>query len=189
MNEPLTYSPSDARALAGLALVLLAFWGGLFLYVVHSAMPYNPVALPFEQYFATRTWAPEGWGFFTRDPREERVSFFVRDARGNWTSASLAPHARARNVFGLNRKSRAQGIEAGMLLTTIPESDWTTCRQSAEACLAAAPVVATMTNTSPQPTLCGEVGLLLRKPLPWAWTRSKSRLTMPARIARIHTSC
>jgi antimicrobial peptide system SdpA family protein len=174
------------RVLGLLAVALVGSWSIVVLYVVHAALPFNPIRLPLEG--SLRYFAPEGWAFFTRDPREERFDVFVRRA-GVWTEALTSPHSRASNWFGLNRRSTAQGIEIGLLLADLPKASWQGCRAEAPECLAKKPPEHPIRNVSPEPTLCGEVGISLQKPVPWAWSRSPKRVIMPSRVARLRITC
>lgn len=80
-------------------------------------------------------------------------------------------------------------MEIGRLLQRLPKAGWQTCKERPEACLVRIPKALTVKNTSPNPTLCGEVGLGLQKPVPWAWRASAHRITMPSRVTRLEVQC
>jgi len=185
-------SEGDARELERLgafALVLGSVWLIVAAYAVHSALPPNPIALPFEQWAHVPFWAPEGWALFTRDPRKEDLLLYVRTG-DRWISASMAPHARPGNAFGLNRASRAQRVEADLLVTQLPATAWQPCQEDPIRCLEKAPLAAALPNLSPPPTLCGSVGIALQAPLPWKlWRTSGNTMTMPSRVARLDVGC
>lgn len=181
--------PRDLRWLGLSALSLGAVWLIVSVYAVHAALPSNPISLPFENQISVRSWLPQGWGLFTKDPRQERMFMFGRQDDGRWNSLSLAPLARASNAFGLNRASRAQGVEADRLFVKLANKDWRACQDEPVRCLEMASVVATLHNVSPRPTLCGDVGLVLQPPVPWAWSRSGSKIVMPSRVARLKVGC
>lgn len=178
-------------ALGIVAAVLAVGWSVLGLYVAHTQMPPNALELPFEEQVRpiARILAPEGWNFFTRNPREERALPFTRRADGAWVSAHAGPHAQPRYAFGLNRVSRAQGVEIGLLLGGISNSAWETCQGTISMCLASAGPPLHLRNVSPAATLCGDVGLALQEPLPWAWIESRDEVTMPSRFARLEVTC
>ncbi len=89
-------------------------WTLSLVYVLHAAIPFNPIGLPGEAELGMRSLLPQGWRFFTKDPQELRL-FYHRLTASGWQSAMLAPHAEPRNKFGLDRRSRAQGVEAASL--------------------------------------------------------------------------
>lgn len=178
-------------ALGAFSLSLMLGWGVLFAYSVHAALPSNPIKLPAEMSVQPNVWMPQGWKFFTRDPREEEISVFVRDAEGRWVSGLRGANASPRNFFGLSRATRAQGIELGLLTTaagTIKDA-WQPCRDRLEACVERSQLVGEVTNITPDPTLCGEVGLTLQEPVPWNWSRSKRKVTMPSKAMRVNVIC
>src|SRR5215218_8664142 len=107
------------RTLGALTVMVWLSWACVAAYAVHTVFPFNPLHLPGAKTISARTWIPEGWGFFTRDPREERLLLFRRTEGGAWVSASLGPAARRANFFGMNRYFRAQGIEVGLLLASV----------------------------------------------------------------------
>lgn len=178
----------QAAVLGLFTAALAAGWIALFAYGATLALPFNPVRLPGVAQLQTRIWFPQGWGFFTRDPREEDIIVHVRDAAGTWQPAGLGPNSRPRYLLGLDRAARAQGVELGLLMAELPTKAWQPCaREDAGTCLEALPVAATVTNPTPRPSLCGAVGVVLRPPVPWAWARS--RRWMPARAARLEVQC
>jgi len=176
------------RGLGTFAVGLAAFWAVLALYVVHAALPYNPLQLPYAHALRTQVWAPEGWAFFTRDPREPRPYLYRLEGR-EWASASLGPHARPSNAFGMNRRARAQGVELGLLLENVSVRSWEKCETEPMGCLGRAPAAARVANGSPRPSLCGTIGVVRQPPVPWAWARAPKPVVMPSNVIRLEVSC
>jgi antimicrobial peptide system SdpA family protein len=174
--------------LGGITIALGLAWMVAIGYALYPALPYSPIRLPFAREAMSILWAPQGWAFFTRDPREEKVTYYVR-TDFVWQSAMLAPHGRLSNVGGLRRKSRSQGVEMALLIHEIPEADWQNCTASLQECLGKLPKGRAVHNISPAPTLCGTVAIVLQKPVPWAWARSSRPVTMPFRILPLEVSC
>jgi antimicrobial peptide system SdpA family protein len=133
---------------------------------------------------------PEGWSFFTRDPREADPEPFIREPGGGWRRVLQRGRGGIVGLLGLDRASRGQGVEMGLLTGPVPRHRWTRCDRGAwSSCLSAAPVLAEVVNPSPQPTLCGNVAIVFRRPVPWAWARSVNLDQMPAEIVRLRVSC
>jgi len=66
---------------------------------------------------------PEGWGFFTKNPRDEKkVLYQVLPDK----SLRLATYKNSApdNCFGFSRRSRRASLEFGRLMSTITEADW-----------------------------------------------------------------
>jgi antimicrobial peptide system SdpA family protein len=189
-DESLTPPAAVLRKTAALSIVLTLIWGTIFAYALHAALPPTALKLPFEEKLNIRYFTPEGWAFFTRNAREDRYYLYRLNAEGRWESALMAPHHRPSNIFGLDRKSRAQGVEMGMLSVQVDAKEWKECRSTHAECLASAPILRTVTNKSPRPTLCGEIGLVTQPPVPWAWASTLERpVTMPLKAARLTVNC
>lgn len=186
-ESPPAPEATDA-ALGGIALVVVFAWIVAIGYAIYPALPYSPIRLPFAEMAQTLLWAPQGWSFFTRDPREEKQTLYVRHG-STWESALIAPHDRLSNLAGLRRKSRAQGVEMALLVNGLPNDAWHPCTASVQECLAQLPPGLAVHNTSPAPTLCGTVAVVLQKPVPWAWAHSAHPVTMPSRILSLEVSC
>lgn len=164
----------------------LLFWGVFFLYSFHAALPANPIRLPFAEAVDIRTMAPQGWAFFTRDPREADID--VRAAEAAWTSL-LHPNNSTFSLLGASRDARAQRIELGMLSTRIPSAKWVRCKGDPAICLEESRVVLHLENDYPIPTLCGDLGFVKAPPVPWAWSGTERSIHMPSKISRVTVSC
>jgi antimicrobial peptide system SdpA family protein len=158
------------------------------LYCVYPALPYSSVRLPGANAVNRLVLAPQGWAFFTRSPREERQWVYGRDLDG-WKRVMKGPHARLSNDLGLDRGSRAQGVEIAMLMSTAPSRAWQACEGAVPACLARLPRGTDVRNPSPNPTLCGTVAIVQREPVPWAWLNSPAPVQMPSRLLPLEVSC
>lgn len=171
-----------------LFLLLLA-WAAIAALAVYPSLPDGPLNLEPEDKDGlptVRLILPEGWNFFTRNPREQDILLFQKK-RSTWKSAIRGPHGRPSNLFGLDRSSRSQGLEYAMLLRQI--SSWEECGGAIPRCLDTVAVADTLINPSPQATLCGAVGFARREPIPWAWSRSSDTIHMPSKVARASVRC
>jgi antimicrobial peptide system SdpA family protein len=178
------------RVFGSAAIALSVFWGVVTFYVLHQMMPFNAVDLPGEHQVQARVWAPQGWKFFTRNPREDWLLPFHRGPDGEWTTASLGPNGRLDAYFGISRRPRAQGIEIGLLLYKLHKGIWNACNGDPTYCLEHSPIKATLHNRSPNPTLCGVIGFVHQRQVPWAWdARGVAPAFMPSRIAKFEVKC
>lgn len=167
---------------------LVGLWLFLAFYVVHAALPHNSVRLPFEGQLHAYVITPEGWGFFTGNPRQDRAYFFWK-GRNGWTSAARGPDGRASNLFGLSRNARGQGVEFASLLSQLPRGSLQTCQGDPLSCLSRITRPIAVKNPLFYKTLCGEVGLVTQPPIPWAWRRSKEKIVMPSQVVLLDVSC
>lgn len=177
--------------LLGIAFVTVCvFWIWLFVYSIHAAMPFNPIELPFADNIRIRIFMPQGWKFFTRSPREDDTKLYKKGYGEEWKPI-LRPNGSPANSFGLDRVGRSQGVEMGLLMVSIREikSEWSECKESLEACSEKAFSNGIIMNSSPNPTICGEVVFIQQPPVPWAWSLSKKEVIMPSKVNKVHVLC
>jgi antimicrobial peptide system SdpA family protein len=170
------------------AVGLAACWLLVGVYVVDAAVPPNVVRLPLEKRIWARVWMPQGWAFFTRNPREERLLLFMKVGGTEWVSLRRGPYFGMSSQLGFSRVARARGIEAGLLQSTLKAHVWQECRDDVHTCLDRFGPPVVLDNPSPVPLLCGEIALALRKPVPWAWTRD-FRGNMPSKVVKLRVRC
>jgi antimicrobial peptide system SdpA family protein len=114
---------------------------------------------------------PEGWSFFTKSPREAFVVAFDEDG----LELGTAPNAQPRWAFGLNRTSRLGGIDVDRVIEKLDRDAWRPCH-------GAATVSACSADLKPQrvrikdatQSLCGNVILARKEPVPWAFRGTKA---------------
>jgi antimicrobial peptide system SdpA family protein len=176
----------------GLALVLVAtVWLAIIVVVAHRSLPHNPVRLPVGTVvlqFIGAT-APQGWAFFTRNPREPTTLMYRRAPDGQWKKASIGPTSRPAYLFGLDRSARAQALEMGWIFQNMTFEEWVPCDEIPEQCLQRFQIQHSITNEIPSPTLCGAIGFARVPPVPWAWRRSLETITMPSKVVAVQMSC
>ncbi|MER5938257.1 SdpA family antimicrobial peptide system protein [Streptomyces sp. NPDC001928] len=168
-----------------------AVWAVVIAYAVQEHLPRNVISLPAQEKVkhTVVNLAPQGWAFFTKSPRDLEVIPFKK-APGDWQPLSLAPHASPRNAFGLDRESRAQGVEIAMVLSAAQKDDWRECSDDRQRCLKSFGAPARhVENRSPDPTLCGTIGLLRERPTPWAWRDLLPEAHSPEGVMVLEVTC
>jgi len=132
------------------------------------------------------TVVPEGWAFFTRSPREMQTFLYRRGASGR--EAISQRHADPANYFGLARFARAKMVEVAALLEQVAPNEWSSFAAGIDP--ESLPTVPrAVTNPAPGPLLCGNVLLIEREPVPWAWSRASQPIRMPGRLVEMSVSC
>ncbi|MDA1477342.1 SdpA family antimicrobial peptide system protein [Bacillus changyiensis] len=128
---------------------------------------------------------PQGWSFFSKSPRAEE--FLILDTQGNlavdWPNNSM------KNLFGIDRHGRAQGIEAGVLAFQANKDLWKKCEGNINKCVEESDNIVQMENPSPNPTLCGRYTIIRRKPVPWAWANITSPSDQPSSFVEVEVKC
>lgn len=148
-------------------------------YALRYYLPFNAARLSRSTLPSLLVLTPEGWGFFTRDPREEDIFPYIRNEdTGAWVLSS-------RWTFGFGRHGTVVSREAAMHAMKV-EADATACRSDHSTCLNG--VLAKGTEEAiPPRNLCGDIGLVWQEPVPWAW--AESDVVMPLRVVRFEVSC
>jgi antimicrobial peptide system SdpA family protein len=165
------------RRIAGVALVA----GLLVGYLVRAVVPVAAMPAPPGRAVA-RALVPEGWAFFTRDPRRPSPVAYDTARNGQWRPAP----PRSRGPAGLDKRDRARAAEIALLTHRLDGADWTKCDGEPATCLASAPATP-VANTATVRTLCGDIGIVLQEVLPWAWNDLPT--VLPSRVARLTVTC
>jgi len=92
-------------------IVLMGFtWLYVFILLLSVSLPYNPLEKPLvKKSYLIKLFVPEGWGFFTKNPRENRMYFLV-DINGKLIQDPRLRNATLRNLFGLKRDGRVLNL-------------------------------------------------------------------------------
>jgi antimicrobial peptide system SdpA family protein len=192
VSSELAPEKRNLQLLGFFTLMLLLGWVIFFTYAVHASLAPNSVHLPFSDSLRVKVFMPETWTFFTADSRAENILPFKRQSAGTWVSVSLAPNLQASSLFGIKRGIRAQRVEIISVLTKTSPSELQDCAELPTPCLERLPVTDSVINPSPRPTVCGDIGFVIQKPVPWAWKASQTgaqQIIMPSRVIRMNVRC
>jgi antimicrobial peptide system SdpA family protein len=133
--------------------------------------------------------APEGWGFFTKSPRDPEIHVALLQG-GRLRPLNIASSFSAKFAFGFNRLGRAQGLEMDALLVQLNQPKlWRDCTVAAEVCAKTLKSQIKLENTARAPTLCGDLVFVERRPVPWAYSRLSRPVQMPSRLTRLEVVC
>jgi sporulation delaying protein A len=177
------------RVLGSFVLLLALGWSALGLSAFYGSLRFNPLNMTPLSGLRVETVAPEGWKFFTKDPQEPSLRVFTRADGQPWTLASLGANGEPRNLFGISRAPRARNVELGLLLYQLPESAWRPCDKDPLSCLDETETPTTTEGTSSSHFVCGTVGLVMSKPVPWAWASLRKAFQMPSKTAKVFVPC
>ncbi|MEN2737173.1 SdpA family antimicrobial peptide system protein [Microbacterium sp. X-17] len=124
----------------------------------------------------------QGWGFFTRDAREDRVSIAIkRPGNSEWSILDQDAIVQPKYAFGLSRISRAESIDINILYSAIDEDEeWVEClpEQSMSSCLGTLEPVAhaAVSPVTREPVCSSRLALVRHTPIPYGYrelTRAK----------------
>jgi len=71
----------------------------------------------------------QGWGFFTRDAREERNQLFVVTATEGWERSADEITADRANNYGFSRRARAYAADVALIIQYVKDNSWKECRE------------------------------------------------------------
>ncbi|GLO66114.1 SdpA family antimicrobial peptide system protein [Oceanobacillus kimchii] len=130
---------------------------------------------------------PQGWGFFSKDARDPMiVAYPLND---NKEEELQWPNNTIKNMIGLNRYGRAQGIELGSIISEIPNSKFVECEQDYKNCIVKQEDITEIDNVNKNPTICDQWGIALLDPVPWAWADSVNESDMASIITKVDVKC
>lgn len=166
---------------------LFLFWTGIVLLIMSASPADSPLRATYRTRRAMLALFPQGWAFFTRDPRESLDRLY---RPGTPPEPLLYANSSARSLFGLSRRARAKNVELAALLLHAPSEEWHDCLDSLPRCLEQLPGdAAAVTNTSLTQQICGPVVVERQPPVPWAWGRGLTTVHMPSRVVRFEVRC
>jgi antimicrobial peptide system SdpA family protein len=174
--------------LVGLKWALWVLWGSVIAVIAGGSTHESPLRVPYLVRQELIILTPQGWSFFTRNPREDVDTVYVRKA-DQWRIYSFTNNS-LRNWVGVSREARGVGIELAALLLNIRGEQWRKCDITPVTCLTSetlAPVA--VDSPSLLEGLCGEVGVVRGPPVPWAWSRRYWKIQMPTKVIRLHVTC
>lgn len=162
---------------------IVAVWVALVIFVACGSITEMPLSAGLTTRARLVSILPEGWAFFTRDPREASKSVYVRE-NGHWVRHS---QAQSRVWLGLKRDDRVEGAEIEKLMSLVPESKHFHCDGSLDACLANPKLpVARVVNPMRVRSLAGEVVIASAQPVPWAWSAARDQVFMPSDVVKLN---
>ncbi len=159
----------------------LLAWTSLAALLWLSAVESSPLRPPLASRLRALAIMPEGWAFFTRDPREPQIRLFARSgerwAEVAWQNAALT------NGLGLTRNGRLLQFAVVELVRRVPALHWVPCTGHPAGCRGQGPPLVLPLGATPAEELLrdGEFLIYVAPPTPWAWSRSG--IFMPGRVA------
>jgi antimicrobial peptide system SdpA family protein len=173
------------REIRVFSLVLLIFWGFIVGIVLFTTMP-SPFTLRANVKGYSRNLIPEGWAFFTRNPREEMPDIYSYNRVDKTYSSHITPCASSTFLFGLARECRMIGGELGTLMGKVDDSLWldgnhlessTSFDEGIES--------VRITNDFANATFLGDYYLVKRQRIPWAWSKKHRTLVAKYKYVKV----
>ena len=128
---------------------------------------------------------PQGWAFFTRDPREAQITIYKIE-----NDSILTPypqrHSSFTNLFGLKRTSSKILTELQLLKLKTTDSLYSNLKWNYQANQYSKIPSEEFEykNEIFNPILLGNFIVVYQKPVPWAWSKSIEKIKMPSKVIR-----
>ena len=163
--------------------MLCVLWSIPALYALSFYLPFNAAQMSLPR---TRLllFTPQGWGFFTRDPREtDTFTYYRSSTTGEWTLTG-----RRALSLGFGRLGAAVLREAATYaFRSTPAA--ITCRADHIACLESAREHKQRLKAVVKGSyFCGDLGFVWQDPVPWAWAHLDG-VIMPSHVAWVVVEC
>ena len=161
------------RLLIYSSILLAATWLVLTIFSVSIGENINDTGFKFQT--NVQLLFPEGWGFFTRDPREDQYLMFQQLGEDDVRVVTFK-NASSRNFFGFSRKGRRVHMEFQRVQTFVPDSMWNHAVTDINSVIAKAPDVE-LDNIGDYDYFHIDKGTYIierSKPIPWSYSMHKS---------------
>lgn len=167
---------------------LRLMWCAAALVALLGSLPTHPFRMAPRNRRIFLSVFPQGWAFFTRDPREDWAIGYRRVQGG--LQVIGGHNASAANWLGMRKFGRAETAQLGIIQAQVPKAAWFSCAQSVEVCLRSLPPRAdSALNTATVAAVCGQVVIERRRRVPWAWSQRVQPTAMPGEFAAIRVVC
>lgn len=161
----------------------VSFW--LIINIFLVTVKGNPIEITNEVHSRVLNFIPQGWAFFTRNPREAQIIIYKID-----NDSIIKPypqrHSSFTNLFGLKRTSSKILTELQLLKLKTSDSlysdmEWNYQINKLEKFTTKS---FEYKNEIFDPILLGEFIVVYQKPVPWAWSKSIKEIKMPSKIIK-----
>lgn len=173
-------------------LTLVGFssiWGFIFIFSILVSMGTTPVtaSLNKETKFSYMALLPQGWGFFSKNPREPISGLY---SANNDSLEVQWPNMSPKNLFGIYRKGRAQAVDMGLIMSKISKDKWTTCNNSSiDTCKEKVLNSISIKNNAKNPLICGEYYITRESIVPWNYAKYSKRSYEINKLVKVNIKC
>ncbi len=162
-------------------LGIILFWCFFLLGVFNNSLPI-PKSNSFEFKATIFSFLPQGWGFFTRNPREESISLIKK--KSDKLIDELGVNGKFNNFWGASRKNRFRNIEFSIIKNNINDSSWVN-GDIDKFNLDDNIKTDTIVNLTNPKTILGNFFIVKQERVPWAWARMEN-VVMPYKYVKIY---
>lgn len=142
-------------------------------------------------YAAANTLLPQGWSFFTKDPRYPRIRIY-EVYNGSYKDVTYGGLENGhKNFYGLDRMLRIRQAERENIDSQIEIDKYIECTHaSLEECFSNPSISLTeIENNFRNPSFCGEYYIGIYDPVPWSWRDLEPEKTRLVSAGKVKLNC
>lgn len=145
----------------------------------------NPIEITNEVDSRVFNFIPQGWAFFTRNPREAQISIYKIE-NGSILKPYPQRHSSFINLFGLKRTSSKILTELQLIKLKTSDSLYSDMKWNYQVDKYSKLPTKSFEykNEIFDPILLGNFIVVYQKPVPWAWSKSIKKIKMPSKVIR-----
>ena len=158
-------------------------------YILVISIPKNPINSRYSFFNSNKMHAllPEGWAFFTRNPREEQISVYNVNKDKSIEPISIK-NMEIKNLFGLDRTSRYTLDKMGTVIGQLPDGYWKTIT-NLDSLNFYIDSLSVFSVEISRPSLCGKYLIEKRPIMPWSYYSSTKNVVLPSKYVTIKFDC
>ncbi|MFH6993129.1 SdpA family antimicrobial peptide system protein [Flavobacterium sp. FlaQc-48] len=162
--------------------LIVGFWIIFLSYIFEASIPI-PSNETFKRKATFFNIIPQGWGFFTRDPRENEI--WTYQILNNTAIKVTQTNGNLNNFYGASRKNRLISIELGLLVSQIHTSSWINMK-GGKLILDKKIHTDTILNSLNPCNIKGNLFIVEQERVPWAWSKNLHTIVMPYKYAKVY---
>lgn len=163
-------------------LFLAGFWSILIFSILISSIE-NPIAPKFAKKKTIFSAFPQGWGFFTRNPREKILKLYRENENGDYVYLTKS-NSSSEFYYGISKENRLQNWEVSTLIPKINKDKW--IKNQRDSIYFNTTVKDTIINDFVKPSLKGNYVIVLQERIPQAWSKHHKKIIMPYDYAKVY---
>ena len=150
--------------------------------VICTSVGFTPFRLKASNKINAFQMIPQGWGFFTRDPREDKLIVYRKS--DNSLTKITQPNFSIENLFGLSRRGRMRQLQLGNLI--LPYYRYMQPCERKDPLECAPDSIFSVKSVFHKSMLKGEYLIVKQATLPWAWSKSRKDQFNPYEFLQIN---
>lgn len=150
-------------------------WSVIFYILFISHFEFTPLNIPKEYSQVIFNLSPQGWSFFTKSPRYNRLQVY-KVVNDSTLERVTYQNFSSQNLYGFNRQGRQILNEAFNSLESVFGIDtlWYSTKEDKSKVLNSLKRSFVVNNKYKKPFLCGDYVFEMYEPIPWAWSSNKN---------------